>query len=84
MSWNNNFLTATSVASLQTKSLQMRQTLSKSYRITCSPSSTSHVLLIHQCDLQKGDADPQFKKYSDTAENSDIIHDIRGMDQEIK
>lgn len=71
------------MASLQTKSLQMRQTPSKCYRITRSPSSTSHILLIPQCILKKGDADSQFKKCSDTKENSDIIHDIRGMNQEV-
>lgn len=62
----------------------MRQTLSKCYSITYSPSSTSHALLNQQCALKKGDADSQFKICSDTAESSDIIHDVRGMNQEVK
>lgn len=31
----------------------------------------------------KGDADSQFKKIGDTEENSDIIYDIRGVEQEV-
>lgn len=31
----------------------------------------------------KGNSDSQFKKTGDTEENGDIIHDIRGVEQEV-
>lgn len=68
---DENFPTATSVASLQPKSLQMRQTLSKSYTSNLQP------------EFYISHADSQFKKTGDTEENSDITHDIRGVEQEV-
>lgn len=61
---DENFLTAeTSVASLQPKSLQMKQTLSKSYKRNLQPEfSTFHTLLIHWHVLMEDGADSWLKK----------------------
>jgi len=80
---DENFPTATSVASLQPKSLQTSTHSARATKSTCSPSFTFHTSLIHWHVLMKGNADSQFKRINDTEENGDTIHDIRGVEQEV-